>query len=56
MAVAYLFDFYEIDACRLLRLGSPGSTQLRVWRRPENSSNVRIAKSGHLVSLCSRLP
>ncbi|KAJ7940400.1 Alpha/beta hydrolase family-domain-containing protein [Mycena leptocephala] len=30
-------------------LGGPGATQERVWRRPANSSNVRIAQAGHLV-------
>jgi len=30
-------------------LGAPGSTQLRVWTRPKNSSNVRIPNAGHLI-------
>ncbi|KAJ3564589.1 hypothetical protein NP233_g8198 [Leucocoprinus birnbaumii] len=30
-------------------LGAPGSTHLRVWVRPKNSSNVRILKAGHLI-------
>ncbi|KAF5350679.1 hypothetical protein D9756_008735 [Leucocoprinus leucothites] len=30
-------------------LGAPGSTHLRVWVRPKNSSNVRILKAGHLM-------
>lgn len=30
-------------------LGPPGSTQLRVWVRPKNSSNIRIPKAGHLI-------
>ncbi|KAF9467147.1 Alpha/Beta hydrolase protein [Collybia nuda] len=29
--------------------GPPGSTQERVWVRPENSSNVRIPNAGHLI-------
>ncbi|KAF9450037.1 hypothetical protein P691DRAFT_811281 [Macrolepiota fuliginosa MF-IS2] len=32
-------------------LGSPGTTQLRVWVRPKNSSNVRIPSAGHLIPL-----
>ncbi|KAJ6525680.1 Alpha/beta hydrolase family-domain-containing protein, partial [Mycena capillaripes] len=30
-------------------LGQPGATPERVWRRPANSSNVRIAQAGHLI-------
>ncbi|KAJ7156950.1 Alpha/beta hydrolase family-domain-containing protein [Mycena crocata] len=30
-------------------IGGPGATQERVWRRPANSSNVRIAQAGHLI-------
>jgi len=30
-------------------LGPPGSTHLRVWSRPKNSSNVRIPTAGHLI-------
>ncbi|KAJ6597121.1 hypothetical protein DFH09DRAFT_1023762 [Mycena vulgaris] len=30
-------------------LGAPGSTQERVWRRPANSVNVRVARAGHLI-------
>ncbi|KAJ6630584.1 Alpha/Beta hydrolase protein [Mycena sp. CBHHK59/15] len=31
-------------------LGGPGATQERVWRRPANSSNVRIPQAGHLIA------
>ncbi|KAF7304966.1 AB hydrolase-1 domain-containing protein [Mycena kentingensis (nom. inval.)] len=30
-------------------IGGPGTTQERVWLRPENSSNVRILTAGHLI-------
>ncbi|KAF7338103.1 AB hydrolase-1 domain-containing protein [Mycena venus] len=30
-------------------IGGPDATQERVWRRPANSSNVRIAQAGHLI-------
>ncbi|KAJ7172250.1 hypothetical protein C8R46DRAFT_1216104 [Mycena filopes] len=30
-------------------IGEPGATRERVWRRPANSSNVRIESAGHLV-------
>ncbi|KAJ7724481.1 Alpha/beta hydrolase family-domain-containing protein [Mycena maculata] len=30
-------------------IGGPGGTQERVWRRPANASNVRIAEAGHLI-------
>ncbi|KAJ7775117.1 Alpha/beta hydrolase family-domain-containing protein [Mycena metata] len=30
-------------------IGEAGSTQERVWRRPANSSNVRIPTAGHLI-------
>lgn len=30
-------------------LGEPGSTHMRVWVRPKNSSNARIPNSGHLI-------
>ncbi|KAJ7286073.1 hypothetical protein C8J57DRAFT_1496750 [Mycena rebaudengoi] len=30
-------------------LGKPGSTAERVWRRPENASNVRMPSAGHLI-------
>ena len=39
--------------CRLLslsgRFGPPGSRQRRVWLRPDNSSNICIPKTYHLV-------
>ncbi|KAF7363653.1 AB hydrolase-1 domain-containing protein [Mycena sanguinolenta] len=31
-------------------IGGPGATQERVWRRPANSSNIRIARAGHLIT------
>lgn len=45
-----LFHLYVL-ILNFSRLGAPGSTQLRVWVRPKNASNVRIPTSGHLVSL-----
>ncbi|KAJ7905772.1 alpha/beta-hydrolase [Mycena olivaceomarginata] len=30
-------------------IGGPNATQERVWRRPANSTNIRIAQAGHLV-------
>ncbi|KAF8211974.1 hypothetical protein K438DRAFT_1805734 [Mycena galopus ATCC 62051] len=30
-------------------IGDPNATQERVWRRPANSSNIRIASAGHLI-------
>ncbi|CAK5277616.1 unnamed protein product [Mycena citricolor] len=32
-----------------LEIGGPMSTRERVWLRPENSSNVRVPKVGHLI-------
>jgi hypothetical protein len=34
---------------RLDRTGTEEETQQTVWRRPENSSNVKIPGAGHLV-------
>ncbi|KAJ7709674.1 Alpha/beta hydrolase family-domain-containing protein [Mycena rosella] len=30
-------------------IGGPGATRERVWRRPANASNVRVAQAGHLI-------
>ncbi|KAJ7272024.1 Alpha/beta hydrolase family-domain-containing protein [Mycena haematopus] len=30
-------------------IGGPNATQERVWRRPANSSNIRIPQAGHLI-------
>jgi hypothetical protein len=44
-SILFRSTFYIISGS----LGGPGATQERVWRRPANSSNVRIAQAGHLV-------
>lgn len=31
-------------------IGGPGHGNILCWRRPENSSNVRISKAGHLIT------
>ncbi|KAF7323138.1 AB hydrolase-1 domain-containing protein [Mycena chlorophos] len=31
-------------------IGKPGSTQERVWLRPQNSSNIRLGSAGHLAT------
>jgi len=31
-------------------IGGPGLTQVLVWRRPSNSSNIRIPSAGHLIA------
>ena len=33
------------------RVGGPKVAALTVWRRPKNSSNVRIPGAGHLVEV-----
>lgn len=32
------------------QFGAPGATGQRVWARPRNSSNIRIAGAGHLIA------